>query len=223
MPTGRPFGNLGLAQTDVSGFPARPDRSRSSNELLQGTWGSIGGSARVLSDADRLIMRLAKLEEMARPEHRKIIVGRLLEAGFSQTARIVEKWDAKPYTKVVGTPHPQTGEILTKQTVLTSDLYHLAKRIAEGEWPTGTSIQSYLADLKGAIASPEAEIYIGFQGGTPKVGVVGPLRPAPEGGPNPLGDRVFVVYNARTGELVTGYRIGAHEKARAVKSWRPCQ
>lgn len=76
---------------------------------------------------------------------------------------------------------------------------------------------------EGAIASPEAEIYIGFQGGTPKVGVVGPLRPAPEGGPNPLGDRVFVVYNARTGELVTGYRIGAHEKARAVKSWRPCQ
>lgn len=91
-----------------------------------------------------------------------------------------------------------------------SDLVHVAKRVLkERQWPMGTTVEQYLADLHQAIAHPLAQLYTYYQGIGPKgracVGVFAPNHvTAPE-----AGTHLWVVYSARSGRILTGFAVNA--------------
>ncbi|HEY0839271.1 MAG TPA: hypothetical protein VGD74_03725 [Vulgatibacter sp.] len=90
---------------------------------------------------DRLIVDLAQGRRLAHVGDRKKIVSRLLEAEFSKEVQPVSVWDERPGETIVGRPHPLTGTPLSPDTLLGSDVAHLAKRIAMGSWPEGTTVE----------------------------------------------------------------------------------
>lgn len=93
---------------------------------------------------------------------------------------------------------------------LPSLVAHLAKRVLKDEqWPVGTTPQQYLADLRQAIRSPEAQLYTYRYGiGARAQHCLGILAPNHVQGPKNRA-LLWVVYSATYGRITTGYQIGS--------------
>jgi hypothetical protein len=90
---------------------------------------------------------------------------------------------------------------------------HLAKRITEGQWTSGTSAEEYLADLRRAVKDRDARVLVYERRGgaiaaimTETNRVVPPDRRGAEALP-----LLYVVYSADRGILVTGYQASSLE------------
>jgi len=98
---------------------------------------------------------------------------------------------------------------ITVPTRLPADEAHLIKRIYyDRQWPVGTSIDEFVADLSFAIRHPNARVWTYEYFGEPYVGFLAPSHIQDAPGTRPY---IFVAYSARHGALTTGYQASGPE------------
>jgi len=86
---------------------------------------------------------------------------------------------------------------------------HLLKRIYyDQQWPVGTTIDQFIADLRLAIRHRDVRVWTYEYFGEPRVGLLAPSHIRGTPGARPY---IFVVYSARYGTLTTGYQASGPE------------
>jgi len=86
---------------------------------------------------------------------------------------------------------------------------HLLKRIYyDQQWPIGTAIDQFVADLRLAIRHRDASVWTYEYFGEPCVGLLAPSHIRVTPGAKPY---IFVVYSARYETLTTGYQATGPE------------
>jgi hypothetical protein len=96
-----------------------------------------------------------------------------------------------------------------------SGTYHLVKRVViEEQWADGTTLDSYLNDLRRAVRDPSARLVVFERRGgalaatvTPTERVLTPERRGAQTLPH-----LLVIYSADRGMIVTGYQFSAVER-----------
>ena len=136
------------------------------------------------------------------------------EATAEEIDRIVRRMATAPFMGVVRVPTRDRGLSYLGRTVGTREdslFYHLAKRVSEGQWRSGTTETEYLRDLRDAVSDPEARLVVyALEGGN--FAAVLAENSVPD---TRLGDEpeayVFVVYSANRGRIFSGYQASSIE------------
>lgn len=87
-----------------------------------------------------------------------------------------------------------------------TDIYHLFKRIEDGQWKSGTTVAEYLGDLRKAISDPEGKIATYFHQGNPVLGFFCQNKIDPSHfGEHPEA-YLYIVYSINQHAIITGYQ-----------------
>ncbi len=132
------------------------------------------------------------------------------ESTWEEIGRILDRIASAPFIREVRVPSRDRGLSYLGRTVgarADSRFYHLAKRVAEGQWANGTTEEEYSGDLKDAARNPAARpVLYRYRGGN-LAAVLAPNEiPERRRGSGSLG-YVFVVYSADRARIVSGYQV----------------
>jgi hypothetical protein len=146
-----------------------------------------------------LIERLARTVEPVDAEDVETLVRGLARAPFS----------AKPGTVPRQWRRLIPGELIGGQA--DSLTWHLLKRMADQQWPLGTTREQYLADLRGAITAPSVRIALRETYGNFTLTIVAPTDEVipPERRGAAAADNIVVHFDAGNGTISTGYMRSA--------------
>lgn len=124
--------------------------------------------------------------------------------------QIVRRIATAPFMGEVRVPPRDRGLSYLGRTVgarENSRFYHLAKRVAEGQWAEGTTEEAYLQDLKDAVRSSDARVVLyRYRGGDLAAALAPNGMPQWRRGNGPLA-YIFVVYSVDRARIVSGYQV----------------
>lgn len=150
-------------------------------------------------DVDTLIIELIASGRQATDDELSRIVAHVAQAPLASRLIRPPSWLRAELTRLG----------ITMPARMPAGEAHLLKRIHyDQQWPVGTLIDQFVADLRAAIRHPDVRVWTYEYFGEPCVGLLAPshIRDAP--GAQPY---IFVVYSARYGTLSTGYQTSGPE------------
>lgn len=148
---------------------------------------------------DRLIRELIRTRREATTEEVEWVIDRIAAAPFMGEVRVPTRDRGLSY---------QGRTVGTREDSL---FYHLAKRVSEGQWRSGTTETEYLRDLRDAVSAPEARLVVyALENGNVAAVLTGNSVPETRLGDDPEA-YVFVVYSANRGRIFSGYQASSIE------------
>jgi hypothetical protein len=154
---------------------------------------------------DRLIAELVEKRRQASDQELAQILEHVAQADFSSRSLPVDE-------RLWGISY--RGQILDRESRLPSVEGHLLKRIyVEEQWPEGTTIEEYVADLRRAVRHPQAQVWTYWHAGSPCVGILAPSHVQNVRQPQA---HIFVVYDARFSRLRTGFQASGADRNPAL-------
>jgi hypothetical protein len=128
-----------------------------------------------------------------------------------ETNRLIERLATAPFAReVVRVPEKHRGLTYVGRTIGAregADFYHLVKRVlVDEQWAAGTSLAEFVADLRAAVRSPDADLVVyrrrgGVMAAAFAPSAIPPVRLGPR--PQPF---IYVLYSVERSTIVSGYQ-----------------
>ena len=151
------------------------------------------------TETDALILKIIEGDRLATEEEMAAIARHVARASFPERLLPLR---ASFRAQLEAAGHPITARRLP------SVEWHLLKRVVvEQQWPVGTTAGQYVADLRQAVQSPEAQIWT-YRYATESTLAV--MAPSHVTGPQNL-PWLFVIYRPRFGAIVSGFQASGPE------------
>jgi hypothetical protein len=173
-----------------------------------------------MQTTDELIDAIAKGIQKVQPGDGPRVRQHIGSAAFDREPRSEEEW-ARVGDTVVGCEHPsQPGTFIEAHTVLSSLDRHLAKRIRDGQWKSGTTPQQYEEDCQRA-ACTATVVKAGVRDGVSLAAAQTPVKA--DAFPQVVfvsGHAFLVVYDTRKKRITTNYYLPeAQLPVQVYKKW----
>lgn len=151
-----------------------------------------------MHDVDQLLLTLVNLNRQATDEELSQMITHVAQAPFSSRPVKMTRW-LRQALEARGVRSP--GEKLPSVDI------HLLKRLyLDRQWPTGTTVEQFLADLHQAVRHPAVQVWTYRWLGEACAGF---LSPSPlQHVPNPEA-YIFVAYSADHGVIRTGFQASS--------------
>jgi hypothetical protein len=151
-------------------------------------------------DIDALIVELIESGRRATEDELSQIVAHVAQAPFaSRLIRPPRWWREALAQRGIAVP-----------TRVPAGEFHLFRRVyLDEQWPPGTTLETYVRDLRQAIRHPKAQIWAYHYYGAPALGFLAPSHIPGAPASTPF---IFVAYSPRYGTLITGYQTAGPEK-----------
>lgn len=160
------------------------------------------------------------------------LLSHIADAPFPDERRALSVWN-RTGPKLEGSAHPsRPGETLAAETELTSAEWHAVKHTAYGEWPTGTTTQEYLSDIRAAILEPGATLHVGTATvpmpgcRTSRLSSRAGVRTRLDGASSAVarvcrkpGHALLAVYDVARRKICSGYRLANDEAIASLQKW----
>jgi hypothetical protein len=151
-------------------------------------------------DTDALIVELVESGQRATDEELSHIVAHVAQAPFASRLVRPPRWWREALARLG----------ITMPARVSAGEFHLFRRVyLDEQWPPGTTLETYVQDLRQAIRHPEAQIWTYHYYGAPALGFLAPSHIPGAPASTPF---IFVAYSPRYGTLITGYRTAGLEK-----------
>jgi len=153
-----------------------------------------------MMDIDALIIELIESGRQAMDEELPQIVAHVAQSPFASRLVRPPRW----WREALG----RLG--ITMPARVSAGEFHLFRMVyLDEQWPPGTTLETYVQDLRQAIRHPEAQVWTYHYYGAPAIGFLAPshIPEAPVSIPF-----IFVAYSPRYGTLTTGYQTAGPEK-----------
>ena len=151
-------------------------------------------------DIDTLIVELIESDRQATDDELSQIVAHVAQAPFASRPVRPPRWwrEALARCGIAVPARVSAGE------------FHLLKRVyLDEQWPPGTTLETYVRDLRQAIRHPEAQVWTYRYYGAPALGFLSPSHIPGAPASTPF---IFVAYSPQYGTLITGYQTAGPEK-----------
>jgi hypothetical protein len=162
-------------------------------------------------DINTLIVELIESGRQATDDELSQIVAYVAQAPFASRLVRPPRWWREALARC-GTAVPAR---------VPASEFHLFRRVyLDEQWPPGTTLETYVRDLRQAIRHPKAEIWTYRYYGAPAIGFLAPSHISGTPASTPF---IFVAYSPQYGTLITGYQTAGPEKVFNSEAYQDIQ